>query len=218
MKIEPRDILYEDQWLIAVFKPSGIPTQATVDKNRPHFYGLVLEYLKSRDSRGEVYLGLHHRLDRDTTGVVLMTKLREANLGVSSLFKKRDIVKEYDALVVRRSNFKVGYHFEVHNHLKEDGQKVVSVSSGGQVASTDFWVKKLDSEFATLTCKPTTGRRHQIRVHLAELDLPIVGDVLYGSRFSDQPLCLHARSLKFAHPMTGQLVEICAHRTFDIPK
>ncbi len=104
-ELQDADILYEDEWLIAVSKPPGIPTHETVDPRRPHLVGLLSRLLASRGSPGrggsEVRLGIHQRLDRDTSGVILFTKDRGADEGLARQFADRRVVKTYHALTFR---------------------------------------------------------------------------------------------------------------------
>lgn len=217
-------ILYEDAWLIVVDKPPGIPTQPTIDEARANLYAAVSGFLKKRDSNPQAYLGLHHRLDRDTSGVLLFTKSREANRGVSEMFSKHLIQKEYRALVTGPWAEKpVGDRWEIQNYLKRaPGKKSFfqSVHAGGDWAHTCFDGPQ-DYE---VQCWPRTGRTHQIRVHLSEAGLPIIGDPLYEARWIEKirrgfpnrfnpeiirsRLMLHAACLTFVHPISRKEVTI----------
>jgi 23S rRNA pseudouridine1911/1915/1917 synthase len=227
-KMGPDSILFEDEWLIAVQKPAGLPTQPTLDEARLNLYAALQKFLRERDSDPQAYVGLHHRLDRDTSGVVLFTKKKEANSGVSDLFAKHLAQKRYHALCTGPwiPGFRArdpGDVFTVRNFLKRLPGKTSrfgSVRSGGDAAHTDFEVaSRLSAECWEFRCWPRTGRTHQIRVHLSELGLPIIGDPAYAERFERQiqgasgarvlqrlkpRLMLHAQSLEFAHPLTAQ--------------
>lgn len=222
-------ILFEDEGLIALNKPYGLPTQPTIDEARANLYKLTYEFLKDRDGP-HAYLGLHHRLDRDTSGVVLMTKKKELNLGVAELFSAHRIEKTYIAVVEIQerssgSNPTVlkGEEWVVKNYVgklkkgpREKIQKWGQVKSGGDFAETHFQLIRESKNRAWILCKPKTGRTHQIRVHLSEMGLPIVSDPLYGRRGEGRML-LHAWKLVFRHPIDQQevLIEAPVPKEFD---
>ena len=207
-------ILFEDEWLIAVDKPVGLPTQPTLDASRPNVFGALKDYLQKRDG-GTPYLGLHHRLDRDTSGVLLFTKDEKANAGVAALFASRSLQKTYQALSVGRGACPDPW--EVENHLgvvarAGKDSKFGAVRSGGDPAHTSFKVLERFSGALLLEAQPHTGRTHQIRVHLAGGGYPILGDAFYGGPVDFRPapgvnlhiprVMLHAASLVFLHPLT----------------
>lgn len=216
-------ILYEDEILVIVDKPAGVPTQATLDKKRLHVYGLLQKQLDAR--RGpENYLALHHRLDKDTSGVLLFCKDRRFNQQISEMFQHHEFDKVYWALT---SPGKTPDCWKVTNHLSEkpgprsQRMSLQSVRSGGKIAITDF--KKLESHRKGLLieARPRTGRMHQIRVHLAEAGLPILGDDLYTSPSgaSKAPrMMLHAHQLIFKHPDTQELLTITSPPPADFLK
>lgn len=201
------EILFEDQWLLAVNKPPGLPTQPTVDKKRPSLYSVLLE------SKKWSYLGLHHRLDVPTSGVVLLTKHKEANKGVADLFKERNAEKNYQCLA---HGIPAQAEFEFKNYLKplklKTGKtKMVSTQAGGDFAHTVFNVLETFSKESLILASPQTGRMHQIRTHLAELTHPILGDSLYFRVDRHYPrLMLHAFELKCDHPITKKPLIITA--------
>lgn len=201
-KIEPQisfelkndDILYEDDGLIVVCKPNGLPTQATLDPRRDHLYASVERYLKKK-------CYLHHRLDVETSGLVLFVKKKELNKSVGEMFEKKKIRKHYLAVVRPPPKEK---SFVVENYLAKLKQKILkmhSVKSGGDKAITEFEVLQKDNIVALVKASPITGRTHQIRVHLSERGYPIIGDKLYGDESSTEPrMYLHAYKLEFIHP------------------
>ncbi|XGC82331.1 RluA family pseudouridine synthase [Bdellovibrio bacteriovorus] len=200
-------ILFEDDYFLVAEKPSGLPSQPTVDKRRPDFFTQLKKQLT--EERGPNYLGLHHRLDRDTSGLMIFAKTKEANEPLANLFKKHLIQKTYLCFTKKQ---KCPDSWEVKNHLAEtrDAElkkmKMHSVRSGGDKAHTLF--RKI-AEFPKgllIEAKPLTGRMHQIRVHLAEQGLGIFGDDIYPSpqKPTAPRLMLHALRLEFVHPFTQE--------------
>jgi len=216
-ELEPEDILYEDEWLIVVDKPSGIPTEATVVASRDHLHAALKRYVSVRDGTVEPYVGLHHRLDRETSGVVLFTKREEVNASVFRMFSEHLVRKEYEALTGLRAkpiadNFRVENRLDRITPLSQQG-KWGAVAEGGDYASTEFEVIRRGNAGLQLAARPMTGRTHQIRVHLAGCGLPILGDALYGGAGRVGPwtvprVMLHAASLHFPHPVTGKSITV----------
>lgn len=216
----PARILFEDEWLIAVDKPAGLPTQPTLDAARPSAFSELRKFLQHRDGR-EPYLALHHRLDRDTTGVLLLSKSQKANAGVGALFADKVAQKTYQALAVLGTG--CPDLWEVKNYLGIVGRvakanKFGAVRSGGDPAHTTFRELERFHDVVLIEAMPHTGRTHQIRVHLTECGHPILGDELYGGPVSVrlgsgaqlrfQRVMLHAAALVFVHPMTKADVAI----------
>jgi len=219
------DVLYEDEYLIAVNKPPGLPTQPTLDEARENLFAAVKRFLAERDQVIQPYLGLHHRLDRDTSGVVLFTKKTEANTGVSELFTKHLAQKVYQAVTLRPKpdveDSQLPLEWKIENYLGRDKSvggkqsRFTAVRSGGDFAHTDFKLIEAMKEGLWVEARPRTGRTHQIRVHLTEYGLPIVGDPVYRRREPQSPgapqavrCLLHAVSLTFPHPIHKNLVSI----------
>lgn len=205
-------ILYEDDYYLAAVKPAGMPSQATVDKRRPDFFTLLKKQLAEERGKG-FYLGSHHRLDRDTSGVMIFTKDKQANETLAELFTKHLIQKTY--ICFTQVN-KCPDQWQVQNYLAETRDpslkkmKMRSVRSGGKPARTLF--RKIESyrKGLMIEAKPLTGRMHQIRVHLSEYGLGIFGDDIYPCAHNPKPprLMLHASCLEFAHPFTGKSIII----------
>ena len=219
-------VLFEDEFLIVVNKPAGLPTQPTLDEARDNLFAGVKRFLTERTRRapgGAPYVGLHHRLDRDTSGVVLFTKKTEANGGVADVFSKHRALKVYQALVLPTDLTVPACEdiFSVENFLGKDSTssgkraRFTAVRSGGDFAKTGFTVLERFSAGALLIeARPLTGRTHQIRVHLAGLNLPILGDAHYGGKASLEAaykvprMMLHAARLTFPHPIHNNEVTV----------
>ncbi len=201
-RFTPERILFEDQDLIVVNKPPGLPTHETIDSTRHHLVRSLQLFLGERDKilPQRVYLGIHHRLDVNTSGVILFTKRKEANAAPAQAFQNRTVQKTYLAL----SLGELPEPIVIKSFLAESRQNkrvVCSVKSGGKYAETG--VRALDTRLiqarkvSLLEATPKTGRTHQIRVHLAENHLPILGDETYGVRFPGiQRVMLHAWKLE----------------------
>jgi RluA family pseudouridine synthase len=216
-------VIFEDAAIIVVNKPPGIPTQPTLDPNRANLFDLVKRFLSERDGISDPYLGLHHRLDLDTSGLVLFTKREEANKGVADLFKDHRIQKSYHCLCWPAPEF-VGRRKE-EKFTIDDFQGVVnevrgkkrygSVKSGGSRAITEFRVMEIFPQMIWMEARPKTGRTHQIRVHCSENGFPILGDPDYfpigiTPMIRVPRLMLHAAKLEFNHPMNSQPMNLTA--------
>ena len=212
-------VLYEDENLIFVNKPADFPLEQTITGNRANLHDAVVDYLWKRqpELRNPPYVGIMHRLDRTTSGVIVFTKTRAVNKEVSELFQSHKLTKEYLALVeapasrhpgevchpelVSGSQFTVEMFMGRITGKSQQGKwGKVPESRGGQYSRTDFRVlEKITVEGRAcllLECTLYTGRTHQIRVHLASRNLPILGDTLYGGKPAKR-LYLHAARLAF---------------------
>tara|TARA_B100001248_G_scaffold261746_1_gene254026 strand:- start:31918 stop:32877 length:960 start_codon:yes stop_codon:yes gene_type:complete len=208
-------IVYEDASIIVLNKPAGLPTQGTLDPSRDHLFAAVQRFLKQRNPSREIYVGLHHRLDRDTSGLVLMTKKKSANKAVSEIFANREALKEYVAICHKNPDFDKP-RWSVRNHLarsKNHRMQMEEVQAGGDQAITTFKLAKDYGNILLVEAKPKTGRMHQIRVHLAGLGMPIIGDTIYCPIEKDKALdkkpkrcMLHAARLTFPHPVSKKLL------------
>lgn len=194
-------VLFEDEDIVVVGKPAGTLSQGTRDPQRPH---LISELSKQL---GLKTLFLHHRLDKDTSGVILLGKTSRVNANLTDQFRDHTVQKTYLALVKPGPAFS-GSEFTVKLHMApvkgpRGVERMVVVKSGGWHSETHF--KKLweGEQSALIQCSPVTGRTHQLRVHLAHLKRPILGDRVYGGKSTLVPrLILHAWALEFSHPVT----------------
>lgn len=209
---------YEDKFIVIVDKVSGLPTQALANKKQDNLFDIM------RSSKRWSYVGLHHRLDVATSGLVLLTINPEANKGVTDLFRDRKIQKTYACVGI--GDVTPPSQFQIRNYLKAQKSKtgktlMRAVKSGEDLAETDFkTLQQLSSNRYLIQAEPHTGRMHQIRVHLADYGLPIVGDTLYGRKKAPR-LMLHAQRLRFLHPITNQeiIVESAIPEIFfQVPK
>ena len=212
-------ILHEDDAFLAIDKPSGI----AVHGGSGVAHG-VIESLRAMRPEAR-YLELVHRLDRETSGVLLVAKKRSALTGLHELLRSRDMDKRYLAGVAGRfRNEMQRVRAALAQRVNAAGEKRVSVSDGGQEAETVFRRVARGAEFSLLEAELLTSRTHQIRVHLAHLRHPVLGDDKYGDfelnkrlrREGLKRMFLHAHRLTFAHPLTGEKVELVAPLPRDL--
>jgi 23S rRNA pseudouridine1911/1915/1917 synthase len=207
-RLTDRAVLYRDGALVAVDKPAGLPTHATADRARPSLVAHLEGYLR-RLGQG-AYVGVHQRLDRDTSGVVLFATDERANAGLARAFEGRRVEKTYLALVVRPRLVPRG-RLVVRAALGSPGpgRRATLGGAGAKPAETEVAVREVLAEALLVEARPRTGRRHQVRAHLAHAGMPILGDPLYGHASGRAPrLMLHARRLVLPHPLTGAPLEI----------
>ncbi len=201
-EIDPSRIIYRDRFFLAYDKESGIPSQQTPSDAYNNVFAGLLRYLeKERSSGGHgPYAALHHRLDMETSGVMLFALAREVNRTIGAAFQKRRILKEYLAWVEGMPG-KDGW--TENRDIGKKGDKYVAVPSGrGLGAVTDFGVIHREAGRSLILAVPHTGRTHQIRIHLAAAGYPIVGDRAYGAAPAGR-LFLHALRLTLKHPVRG---------------
>jgi 23S rRNA pseudouridine1911/1915/1917 synthase len=220
------DVLFEDNHCLAVNKPAGLLSQGD-GSSAPCLVDLATQYLRTRYAKpGNVYLGLLHRLDRPTSGVVLLAKTSKAAGRLSSQFRSGTISKIYWAIVEGTIREQEGEWVDL---LEKDNQRnrsviVVATSSSSKEARVAFRVLQRWGSLTKLELRPQTGRSHQLRVQLARRDLPIVGDGKYGARRrlsaldGHHRIALHARHLTFTHPTRPEEISVDAPVPADWPE
>ena len=215
-RVTERAILFRDEVLLAVDKPPGLPTHATADPSRPSLVAHVQRHLRAVGRGG--YVGVHQRLDRDTSGVVLFATDERANAGLARAFEERLVEKTYVALVARPAVVPVGpvvVRTPVTPRVRRNpsivrdepaaGKRASVRKEAGTPAETEIVVREVLADALLVEARPRTGRRHQIRVHLAREGMPVLGDAVYGDAGERAPrLMLHARRLALAHPLTRE--------------
>lgn len=220
------EILYEDNHCLAVNKPAGMPSQAD-ESGDASLVDLAARYLKERYHKpGNVYVGLVHRLDRTTSGVVLLARTSKAAARLSAQFRDGAVAKTYWAIVEGVPTPDEGvWSDRLEKDPRTNQSRALGDSEeGGKEARVAYRVLARWPGRAKLELRPLTGRSHQLRVQLASRGLPIVGDAKYGAKSRVEALdggsriALHARSLTFTHPTRGAAIEVEAPVPADWPE
>ena len=218
----PIDIIYEDEHLVAINKPPGVVAHPTATVRSGTVVNALLgkvDLSKERlfDPREEDYRpGIVHRLDRDTSGVMVVAKDDEAHRHLQASFRKRLTEKEYVAISVGDIDDEVFVDAPIGRHPVRRQSMTVG-GSNPKDATTRFWVLARSSGHVLLKARPHSGRTHQIRVHLAHLHAPILGDEVYGRA---SPLigrqALHAHRLTIPHPLDNHAITFTAQVPADM--
>jgi 23S rRNA pseudouridine1911/1915/1917 synthase len=211
----PLDVVYEDRDLIVVNKPAGLVVHPAAGHSHGTLVHAILAHCPDLAGVGGVLRpGIVHRLDRDTSGLIVIAKNDAAQLALQRQFKSRTVEKVYLALVEGLPSPAQGRIDASIGRDSRHRQQMAVVAQGGRAAQTDYRVVEALGDYALLEIRPHTGRTHQIRVHLAALGYPVAGDRVYGRRHQpdsfDRQL-LHAWRLTFALPSSGE------RRTFTTP-
>ncbi|MDD3831178.1 MAG: RNA pseudouridine synthase [Clostridia bacterium] len=226
--MEDVPILHEDNHILVVVKPQNIPTQA--DKSGDlDLLTLLKGYIKDKYNKpGEVYLGLVHRLDRPTGGVMVFARTSKAAARLSESFFTHTTEKKYLAVINGELNSTQGtlVSWLKKNALTNTVYVATSGTDGAKRAELDYKVLQVEKGLSLIQVQLGTGRSHQIRVQLASQGNPICGDVRYGGdKYGKSPLALWAYQLVFAHPVTQEKMvfvcyppEIMPFTLFDIDK
>lgn len=205
------DIIYEDEHLAVINKPRGIvvhPTPTYIGKTLVH--GLLKRLSSLSGINGVMRPGIIHRIDKDTTGLLLVAKHDESHQKLSFMLQKHEIKREYQALVHGQvDQDEATIDMPIGRHPKD--RHKMAVIHQGRHAVTHFKVIQKFPKHSLLHLQLETGRTHQIRVHLSHIGLPIVGDPMYGHKKEAFGQMLHAFKLSFVHPMTNTFME------FEVP-
>lgn len=198
----PIAILHDDEHLLVVDKPAGVLAVAAPGRREPTLIDLLTRQLGTR-------VHAVHRLDEGTTGVMVVARTEGARDAMDPLFRQHLVRREYLALVVGRPAPSAG---RIESQLRDDGDLVRVVERGGQLAITDYESLDRRGRLTLVCCRLQTGRRNQIRVHLAALGCPLAGDRKYGYRKQagesfPRPM-LHSWRLGFRHPLTGTEIAV----------
>lgn len=213
-------VLYEDNHIIVVNKRVGDIVQGDKTGDKP-LSEVVKEYIKDKYNKpGEVFLGVVHRLDRPTTGIVLFARTSKALTRLNELFKNRETKKTYWAVVKNKPSQKSAtlVHYLKRNEKSNTSKAHTKEVPDSKQASLDYTIIKELNNYTALEINLHTGRHHQIRSQLSAIGSPIKGDLKYGFDRSnpDGGIHLHARKLKFIHPVSKENIEITAPVPDDV--
>lgn len=208
----PVEVVYEDKDIIVVNKPKGLVVHPANGNWDGTLVNAIMAICKDSLSGigGEIRPGIVHRLDKDTSGLLIIAKNDEAHLNMSNQIKERQVKKIYYALVrgVVSEN-EATINMPIGRSTKD--RKKMAVDKNGKEAITHFRVLERFNKYTLLEVKIDTGRTHQIRVHLSEIGHPVVGDEVYSNgknEFGVKGQLLHAKSLDFKHPVTGKAMHL----------
>jgi 23S rRNA pseudouridine1911/1915/1917 synthase len=214
----PLKVLYEDNHLIAVFKPAGILTQG--DKTGDVcLMDEVKNFLKKKYKKpGKVFLGLLHRLDRPVSGIVLFAKTSKGASRLSEQIRNHELKKEYHALVEGKLKNKSGVikNYLLHDEKTNKANIFDTPKDGAQLAELSYEVEELQGKNSLLKINLKTGRHHQIRAQLAHVGHPIIGDKKYGARTPcmEGPVALCATKIIFKTATKNKIIEIKKQANF----
>jgi len=221
----PLNIIFEDDALIVVNKPAGLVVHPAPGHDSGTLVNAVLHHCpKLGGIGGELRPGIVHRLDKDTSGVILVAKTHAALSALADQFKQREISKEYLAVVIGSLSPSSGQIRTMIGRHATDRKKMTALPRKGRPAVTRYDTLETFGDFSLVRLKPETGRTHQLRVHLAHLKHPVLGDAVYGRRSPrDLPLeaqrqMLHAHKISFRHPGTGRKMEFSAPMPEDMTR
>ncbi len=201
------EVLFEDVDILVVNKPSGMLIHPTVRVRTGTLLNAVAHHLNSSEQEEFRRAGLVHRLDKDTSGIVVLAKNLRSHRILARHFQQKRVEKRYFAVVAGEPELNEGAIEAPIGRFAE--KRLWSIKDDGRPAHTRFWVRERDAGAALLELEPVTGRTNQLRIHLAHIGYPIVGDIKYGGpEFSR--LCLHAARIRINHPTTGVVVEFAS--------
>ena len=205
--MENLKVIYEDNHVIVVIKPQNIPTQADESGDKD-MLTMVKEYLKEKYNKpGEAFVGLVHRLDRPTGGVMVFAKTSKCATRLSEQIRNNEMSKRYVAVtygVPKQSKMQL-VNYLLKNAKTNSVSVVPELTTNAKKAVLDYELKDVQGKYALLDVDLHTGRSHQIRVQLKHIGCPIMGDIKYGgNEVKGVNLALWAYELKFEHPTTKQ--------------
>lgn len=209
------DIVYEDEDLAIINKPAGLVVHPAPGNYEHTLANALLYHFKNLSDINPQRPGIVHRLDKETSGLLVIAKNNATHLALTKQFAKHTIKRKYIAVVKGKMEFDENViELPIGRHPVKRKNMSVGFGQNSKYAKTYYRTLKRTQDFSLLELEPFTGRTHQLRVHLAFLGHPILGDNKYGRNNEFKRLCLHAESLGFIHPRSGNFIEFSS----DIPK
>lgn len=214
----PLDIVYEDEYLLVVNKPKGMVVHPAAGNYEGTLVNALLFHCKNSLSgiNGVLRPGIVHRIDKDTSGLLIVAKNDFAHLNLAQQIKAHSFTREYEAVVFGNLKDDNGTVDAPIGRNPNDRKKMCVTLKNSKNAVTYYEVIKRYKGYTHIKCVLETGRTHQIRVHMAYLGHPVAGDTVYGVKNEKVPFtgqCLHARKIGFVHPKTGKYMEFVS----DLP-
>lgn len=211
----PLDILYEDDDLLIVNKPKGMVVHPAIGHYTGTLVNAIMYHCKDSLSgiNGEIRPGIVHRIDKDTTGSLIVCKNDEAHLKIAEQIKEHSVTRKYVGVVAGNFNEESGTVEGAIGRHPVDRKKMTINEQNGKPAITHYRVLQHLKGASYMEFTLETGRTHQIRVHMASISHPLLGDKVYGSQknpYKLQGQALHARTIGFVHPSTGKYMEVSA--------
>ncbi len=211
----PLDILYEDKDVLVVNKPKGMVVHPAPGHYSGTLVNAVMYHCKNELSgiNGSLRPGIVHRIDKDTTGALIVCKNDHSHNAIAAQLKEHSITRRYRAIVHGVVAQDTGVINAAIGRDPRDRKRMAAGVTGGRDAVTHYTVLERFKEYTYIECRLETGRTHQIRVHMASIGYPVLGDEVYGTRKSPYKLqgqTLHAMVAGFIHPSTGEYIEVTA--------
>ena len=204
----PLEIVYEDDDLLVVNKPRGLATHPAASLKQPSLVNALLASHQLSSGSAAFRPGIVHRLDKETTGVIIVAKTDAAHVALAKQIEQRKVHRQYVAVVHGELDQKV---FRIEAPLARDKKNRLrmAVDPKGKAAATQVWVIGRVPAGVVVELKLETGRTHQIRVHMASIGHPVVGDSLYSPHKTELPLQLHALCVEFTRPFVDEDIAVC---------
>ncbi len=215
------DIVYEDSYIAVINKQAGMVVHPAHGHYSGTLVNAILYHIKDLSGiNGEIRPGIVHRLDKDTSGLIVIAKNDKVHAALTEMFQEKKIKKTYLAILKGKLNKSEGKVVTQIGRDKIDRKKmtVIDDASKGKIAITNYRVISQNSLFTLVKVNIETGRTHQIRVHMRHLGYPILGDSVYGRKDNEKRQMLHAYRLKFLHPVTGNPMEFAGEIPEDFQR
>ncbi len=212
----PIDIVFQDDYLLVVNKPKGMVVHPAAGNYTGTLVNALMYHCKDSLSsiNGIIRPGIVHRIDKNTSGLLIVAKTDAAHVGLAEQIKAHTFTREYEAIVCGRFHDKVGCINAPIGRHPVDRKKMCVTEKNSKYAVTHYEILEEFDKYSYVKLKLETGRTHQIRVHMAYIGHPVLGDDIYGKPVKDfEGQCLHARKIGFIHPITQEYLEF----TSDLP-